>query len=456
MKRKLLGLIAVIGLFLTSTAQNTVVLRVDLGSNEPNAEGVFIAGNLQSEASGGTVEDWTAGAPEFALTQEGSSTIFSITLDLPDGNYNYKFLNGPSGWEGNIGAPCGTGSDRILDVAGSDITEQYCYNSCDANCPLGTFTVTFNVDMRFNCSFDVNSTDSVAILGSFNGYTFNPSALMTDDNNDGIYTLVLSGVPAGSHSYKARRIYSGQGGGDGWEDGADRQLQLEADVVLPARCFGFTSPGECAPIPAPTNVTFMVDMNNEIPAPTINFKGGFTTPAWNDGARQMTPVDGMPGVFETTFEDVCPGTLRWKFVNGGNLDADEEFYPGIGGDTTCLSRNPFNNWERIFTRTTAQPVVLGFVYNKCEEIDLANTFDAKNTISKLYPNPADNMITIEFASDANTYTVELFDIVGKQVMVESGVKGTHRIHKGNLVEGMYLVRVTNQKGASSTQKVFFN
>lgn len=456
MKRKLLGLITTIGLFLTSTAQNTVVLKVDLGSNEPSAEGVFVAGSIQSAASGGAVNDWTPGDPAFQLTQEGSSTVYAITLDLPDGNYNYKFLNGPGGWEGNIGAPCGTGSHRILTVAGAAVTEQYCYNSCDANCPLGTFTITFNVDMRFNCSFDVNSTDSVAILGSFNGYTFNPTALMTDADNDGIYTLVLENVAAGSHSFKARRIYSGQGGGDGWEDGADRQIMLESDLVLPARCFGFMEPGECAPIPAPANVTFMVDMNNEIPAPTINFKGGFTSPAWNDGARQMTPVEGMPGVFETTFEDVCPGVLRWKFVNGGNLNADEELYPSIGGDTTCLARNPFNNWERIFVRTSAEPVTLGFVYNSCEEIEQTNTIEVENTISNLFPNPADNMITVEFANDAAIYTVEMFDILGKQVLVEGGVRGSYRIHKGNLVEGMYLVRVTNQKGVSSTQKVFFN
>lgn len=84
-------------------AQNyNVTLQVDLGSATPNANGVHVAGSFQNPA-------WTPGAT--SLTQVGTSSVYAVTLQIPAGNYEYKFLNG-NAWGDDESAPneCNVGN----------------------------------------------------------------------------------------------------------------------------------------------------------------------------------------------------------------------------------------------------------------------------------------------------------------------------------------------------------
>ena len=126
-----------------------VTLEVDMdylvnnegGTVSPN--GVHLAGDLQSEA--GFPGDWD---PATTLcTQVAGTNKWRVTLSLPDGNYEYKFVNS-NAWDGNdesVSGDCAVaGGNRKITVAGANMSESYCYRYC-VNCPQ----VVGNEDVKF-------------------------------------------------------------------------------------------------------------------------------------------------------------------------------------------------------------------------------------------------------------------------------------------------------------------
>jgi len=105
---------------------NATLLTVD-------PSGMFIAGTF-------------TGLMPVAMTNQGGG-IWSYTAPLAEGNYLYRFLNGPTGFENGLTlAACGIanptlgGFDRSLTVGTEDIIlPAVCFNSCDPcvlPCPL--------------------------------------------------------------------------------------------------------------------------------------------------------------------------------------------------------------------------------------------------------------------------------------------------------------------------------
>jgi hypothetical protein len=123
----------------TSIAQVDVTIKVNMSGQTVSPDGVHVAGNLN-----GWCTDCTP------LNQEGTSDIYSTTLQLDQGWYQYKFLNGNAwGTEEQAGYPCApSNGNRFLYIndSGMAVTlESVPFNGCN---PEGTgFEVTFNVDM---------------------------------------------------------------------------------------------------------------------------------------------------------------------------------------------------------------------------------------------------------------------------------------------------------------------
>ncbi len=63
----------------------------------------------------------------------------------------------------------------------------------------------------------------------------------------------------------------------------------------------------------------------------------------------------------------------------------------------------------------------------------------------VYPNPANNMVHISGMD--NVQMVEVFNLQGQRVAVESG--NVHEISVSGLASGMYILRVTTDKGVRS-------
>lgn len=434
---------------LPAGAQNyNVTFTVDLGTAvTPHANGVHIAGDFQSEA--GFPNDWEPGTT--ALTNVQGTNKYTVTVQIPAGTYNYKFVNGDNwgnGMEESIPSECASGGNRTLEVSG-DVTAAFCYGSCLNECPASItyHTLTLNIDMRYNCKFNTDGSDSVDFAGPYNNWA--GGDYLSDIDGDGIFSIELDSVPEGEFQYKARIIKNLS---PDWESGSNKTIMVNSDTVAATRCFGADVAGQCSPIPAPGDVTFRVDLTEEVPAANIYLIGDFTNPPWQGGAIELSPVSGSPGVYEATVEDICPGTIAFKFVNGDvNTPANEEAIT----DSTCSADNGVGGRNRVFTRPSADPQLIYYKYNTCTDLTVGMV-DFQTEQARMIPNPASNGTQLIFSNSTDIYTVSLFNLVGKKHFEKSGVSGNLTIERGTLNAGIYFVQITNAKGQKSVQKLIFN
>jgi len=120
-------------------SQVDVTFRLDMSGETVSPDGVHVAGSING---------WSTDAT--TLVQEGSTDVYSATVQLDQGWHYYKFLNGNAwGTEENATYPCApSNGNRFLYIndSGAPVTlEAVPFNGCN---PAGTgLEVTFNVDM---------------------------------------------------------------------------------------------------------------------------------------------------------------------------------------------------------------------------------------------------------------------------------------------------------------------
>lgn len=176
-----------------SFAQVNVTFKVDItdylaAGNALGANGIRIGGNFTT--NGATNPDWTPSDAANAMTQEGSTNVWAITIAYPSTSIGltqlYKFVNNDWGTnEGTdaantIGADgCGTDDgagnvNRTLVIPDADVTYQFCWDRClqcdgsPAGFELVGSTVNFSVfpnptaDVA-NVEFNVATPSEVSI-----------------------------------------------------------------------------------------------------------------------------------------------------------------------------------------------------------------------------------------------------------------------------------------------------
>ena len=76
-------------------------------------------------------------------------------------------------------------------------------------------------------------------------------------------------------------------------------------------------------------------------------------------------------------------------------------------------------------------------------------------VAKLYPNPSNGFITVEFAKEANVSSIQIFDATGRVVLSESVIEGSIRksLDLTGMAEGVYGIRVNSDKQTSTAQFV---
>ena len=191
--RKLYTMAAALLMASASFAQVNVTYKVDItdylaAGNTLGANGIRIGGNFTT--NGATNPDWTPSDAANAMTQEGATNVWAITIAYPAASIGltqqYKFVNNDWGTnEGTdaantIGADgCGTDDgagnvNRTLVVPAADITLQFCWYRClqcdgsPAGFELVGSTVNFSVfpnptaDVA-NVEFNVATPSEVSI-----------------------------------------------------------------------------------------------------------------------------------------------------------------------------------------------------------------------------------------------------------------------------------------------------
>ncbi len=290
-----------------------VTFKVDMTGLTVASAGVHIAGSFQSEA--GATGDWIPS--ETKLNDDGNG-IWSLTVNIPAGYYEYKFINGASwGSDESPATPCNLGGNRAISVGSADLTiPTVAFGKCEAN----KAAVLFSVNLKKQA---VINPLGVHVAGNFQaaaGYSgdWNPGASrLYSPDNDSVFKLVAH-LPAGTYQYK---FLNGNDWGDvesvpaacGVGNDKNREFGMDATVSLNLG----VEFGECPP-----GVTFSVDMSDETVSPDgVHIAGSFQ--GWDPSSTPLT--DKGSGIWEVTIQ-MAPGTYDYAFINGkgwGNKEPDQ-------------------------------------------------------------------------------------------------------------------------------------
>lgn len=162
-----------------------VLLTVDM-SNVTTNNGGYVAGDFNG---------WSGQA----MADNGDGT-YSIELFLTAGEtYEFKFQNGPGGWEGVPVACQASGSDNRTFTVPEDLEEgeQFEYSACINQCSelCVPFPDPANVTFRVDMNAEDVSPDGVFVMGTFTDEVWQPGAIAMTDDGDGVYevTVMISG-----------------------------------------------------------------------------------------------------------------------------------------------------------------------------------------------------------------------------------------------------------------------
>jgi hypothetical protein len=415
-----------------------------------SANGVHIAGSVQNPA-------WNP-ASNNMTNLYNSNKVYEYIAYLAAGAYEFKYVNG-NDWNApsvpeNVPSGCQVGGNRGVTVAAADITlDKVCFGSCIAcpAAPIPTYKLNFIVDMS-NSDCD-GGYDSVTVTGAGPKLTsFGSGFKMMEIGTTKLFVLAVDSLDSGEVKFKFRFHKNGN---TNWEGGSDRIFNLSKEDTIELTCFGLRVVGGCAAKPAPSSITFKVDLTNETPG-IVYVMGTFQTPNWQGGALRMNPVSGEPGIFSLTVDNVCPGSFNYKFINGdSSVTTNEENFPNLE-DSGCVEPSGVGGWNRKYTRTSANPVTLYYVFNTCTEgssVGVSET--ALNTASfKVYPNPAKEYAMVEFNDNAASHTILIMDIAGRVLQSYNNYKqNSLLINLDEMNAGIYFIKASNTRNESVSSKL---
>lgn len=190
-------IILIAGLSFGLNAQTvSVTFQVDMSGLTIHPAGVHIAGDFQQVA--GFPSNWNPASTP--LQDTDNDNIFSIQVDIPPGNYSFKFINGNQ-WPQAENPPSScsftNNNNRAVQVSNADlILPGVPFNAC---LPSVRFSINFNgIPVSPNGVFVTGDFQMAAGFSS----NWNPTQnQLFDYDNDGLYETVIS-IPSGEYHYQ--------------------------------------------------------------------------------------------------------------------------------------------------------------------------------------------------------------------------------------------------------------
>ena len=125
----LLALVALLGPRCASAQNYDVTFLVDLSQVGTIASTVSVAGSFQAAA--GFPSDWTPGST--VMNDDDGDEIYALTVQLPAGTYEYKFINGTAwGLDEPVPGACQVNGNRGLTVNAALLIPVVCFGECAA------------------------------------------------------------------------------------------------------------------------------------------------------------------------------------------------------------------------------------------------------------------------------------------------------------------------------------
>jgi len=377
------------------------------------------------------------------LTDNGDGT-WSTTIEVPagPGEYLYYISEGDL-WEGmrvtdecvrtSFGAD-GTPFINRFSVFADDIEVNTCWNSCYA-CDQKA-AITFNVGFPSS----TNPADSIYLAGGGNFDNPGGRFLMTDENDDGIYSITIERAIGFSSfytfangncpDYSCKENIEGQACADP-DNFNDRFIEpLTGDTEI-TTCFGeCTTDTNCTAEDLYT-VIFKVEMIFE----TVADEGVFYIGELTNWADALMLDDEGDGVYEIRF-DVPIGSYEYLFKNGSDVEA---FSDGAPCTTTFDdgSGNIFVN--RIVEIDGAIDIydLPPYCFNSCGPCPLSNNdLQLNNELSILTPNISSGIFNIEYLK-GSVDQWQLVNTLGKNIAFDQPTAVNQVLDFQHLPKGAY-------------------
>ncbi len=427
-----------------------ITLQVDMSEQTVSPNGVHVAGSFQG---------WSPGNTE--MTDQGGGH-YAVTVTVSENEtIEYKYING-SDWPGEeiVPASCGVpdgvgGYNRYYDVpVGGGIVGEVCFSSCY---PCGFVPTEVDITFRVDMSQQVVSPNGVHIAGAFQGW--DPGADEMIAMGDDIYEATFTLWAGDHHQYKFINgitwddeenvpVECGENNGTG---GYNRSIDVpETDSVLTAFCYSSCEP--CGAPPVEVNVTFHVDMTEQVVSPDgVHIAGSFQ--GWDPAVTPMTSMGA--NVYTATLTLWSNENHQYKFINGNTWDGKESVPPECGVD------DGQGGYNRHLTVPETDTSLMDVCFNSCNPCATGigtrqKTVDGNLTI---YPNPFSNELFINYqAEKSGLISLILTDpygrIVRNSVRIQKSGVNYFSMQLDELCRGLYFLRVESvTSGQMITQTV---
>lgn len=300
--KKLYALAAALCFSMGAIAQTThsVTFQVDMAGQTVSSNGVHIAGSFQN---------WSPSTN--AMTQVGTSTIYSTTVSVSPGALEYKIINGNAwGDEETVPAPAQVGTNSNSNrwaVISQDTTLPAVLFSGEA--PAGQKVVQMRIDM----SLQTLTADSVHVAGSFQGWDPAKSQM---GFIDGFHRYL-------AYANKADSVYFKFINGNGWSaveavptacqasnagiNQGDNRFFVDTVGGVYEVCYS-----QCGPctVVSTFDITVNVDVSSLTACSTID-SVSLAGPINGWGGELMTDPDG-DGVYSISYTGIDSGDFQFK------------------------------------------------------------------------------------------------------------------------------------------------
>lgn len=299
--------------------------------------------------------------------------------------------------------------------------------------------VTFSVDMSGQ------SFTQAYVSGSFNGWSGDSNALT--DQGGGIWSATL---PIADGTYEYKFTFDNWAGQENFSAGSvctitnggftNRFLNVDgSDITLSTTDFGVCYE-DTDGIDGPHNITFILDMSG--------YGGAYTTPEVNGtfngwcGASCNPMVDQGNDIWSLTIP-LTEEQIEFKFAHD-DWSGQENFT--VGTPFTVTNGGFTNRFLQVNGDRT-----VSYIWDQGELLSTDEVTLSDVNLS-VYPNPTKGMWNIE-TPQTTIKSVEIFDILGKQVLSVLGSEGTLSISSDNLGVGIYLAKINTDLGSKTIKLI---
>jgi hypothetical protein len=479
-----------------------MTFQVDMSSQTVSPTGVHIAGSFADANNDGTIDNpypnWDPSV--LALTNAGNG-IWTITLDLAAGSYEYKFING-NVWDITeffpADAPCvqGTFGNRSITVANAnEILPVVCWNECVA-CGQGCTDPTA-----------CNYVPSATVDGPCTYPDFIPT-IIVDQPSLGCFSNGVRIYPSGGTFAQI-----GWGTSFGSITSVSDTLIIYGNVTQDFYFIG-TEPSGCVVNIGPLSVNVNSPEPVSICLVTVDDASGKNHIIWEPIANsavqsivvfketnainvfeEIGQVDYLSaGTFQDensnpqvqsnryriAMRDTCgylyaPLDGIHKTIHltttpglGNNVNLNWNAYEGIAFDSYNIYRGANTGSmnliatvaSNVFSYTDLNPPIgevnymvevvgvscdpsRSLVYSRSNILDLLaqNVSEELNSIVKIFPNPASTNITIQVNESDLGSQVFIFNAIGQEVLSERITSTSQLLDIEKLTEGFYFLKL---------------